>query len=149
MSEKLRVRDWAAERDSILRRLRENDQTLTVLDVGIGQWHGCEAHIGDQGAKDLADALRVNQTLTKLHVWLNRIGDLLEEELEHLMSEEERELRWAQISKGADRLYITLRCCHKRPECLLSCLNIHIIQSIWQQCNSDKLFLRRLGGKLD
>ena len=53
------VGDWAAERDSILRRLRENDPGLARLDdIVYGN------SIGAEGAKALADALRENWVLT-------------------------------------------------------------------------------------
>ena len=43
----------------ILERLRSNDPTLTHLHLSYNQ-------IGDQGAQAIAEALRLNQTLTTL-----------------------------------------------------------------------------------
>ena len=50
-----------------LRRMRENDPTLTELDVAFNS-------TGDAGASALAEALKVNNTLTTLVAGCNRIG---------------------------------------------------------------------------
>ena len=42
-----------------LRRLRENDTTLTKLNISRN-------NLGPEGARHLADALRVNKTLTNI-----------------------------------------------------------------------------------
>jgi hypothetical protein len=43
----------------LLKRIRENDPTLTSISLGYNQ-------ISDAGAKDLAEALKVNKTLTSM-----------------------------------------------------------------------------------
>ncbi len=55
------------EWNGILQRLRENDPSLTNLDL-------TEQEIGAEGAKDLAEALKVNKTLTNLDLYNNQIG---------------------------------------------------------------------------
>ena len=81
--------NWKTERDDILRRLRENDPTLTELSVYNNQ-------IGDEGAKALADALKVNRTLTILYVSSNQIGEQLKKELASLVKENEENPEAAQ-----------------------------------------------------
>ena len=53
---------------ALLRRLRENDKTLTTLDFE----RDC---ICDEGAKALADVLKINRTLSTLVLWNNEISD--------------------------------------------------------------------------
>ena len=81
--------------EELIQRIRENDPTLTSIDVqyyDIGP-EGAQAladalqvnktltsinlgsnNIGPEGARDLADALRVNKTLTSIDLGLNGIG---------------------------------------------------------------------------
>eukprot|EP00592_Proboscia_alata_P024229 CAMPEP_0194438114 /NCGR_PEP_ID=MMETSP0176-20130528/103337_1 /TAXON_ID=216777 /ORGANISM="Proboscia alata, Strain PI-D3" /LENGTH=76 /DNA_ID=CAMNT_0039260003 /DNA_START=233 /DNA_END=460 /DNA_ORIENTATION=- len=48
-------------------RFRQNDHTLTTLDLSDNE-------IGDDGATDIAKALRANTTLTMLNLDRNEIG---------------------------------------------------------------------------
>ena len=52
----------------ILKSLRDNDASLTILGLNSNQ-------IGNAGASALADALRVNTSLTELNLYNNQIGD--------------------------------------------------------------------------
>jgi Ran GTPase-activating protein (RanGAP) involved in mRNA processing and transport len=52
----------------IIKRLIDNDRTLTTLDINGN-------HIGSEGAKALATALSGNETLTTIDIIFNNIGD--------------------------------------------------------------------------
>jgi hypothetical protein len=54
--------------ETVLQMLRANDSTLVTLDLG-------RFFIGDKGAKDLSEALKVNSTLVTLALDGNSIGD--------------------------------------------------------------------------
>jgi len=53
--------------EQLLERIRENDPTLTTIDLG-------GSYIGDEGAKALTEALKVNQSLTEIDLRNNDIG---------------------------------------------------------------------------
>ena len=65
--------------DQILERLRKNDPTLTSLDI-------CSFYLRSEGVKYLADALRVNNTLTFLDIsWYNLEPEEEEKTIKYLV----------------------------------------------------------------
>lgn len=92
--------------NEILQRLKENDPTLTLLDLAGNSISAAEikdlaealktnkilttlkltrSQIGDAGVKELAEALKTNSTLTHLHLDENNIGDAGVEQLAEVL----------------------------------------------------------------
>ena len=67
----------------ILSRLKANDESLTEIDLGGNQ-------IGAAGAKEIAEALKTNTTLTELYLEDNEIHEAILESIDTLLERNER-----------------------------------------------------------
>ncbi len=75
----------------LLQRLRDNDTSLTSLDLPTN-------NIRAAGAQALAAGLEKNTTLTYLELWGNRIGDALGQQIDSLTTRNQKYLKISQVT---------------------------------------------------